>query len=105
MHFKWKPDKQDERTSSPPAEAVSGRNPTASRTISGDKVHVKDVSSQQQTNRIQGRDVTEDLIRRVGAAIDDWARINGLSVLPRHIIFQQALSILNAVDRNITPKN
>jgi hypothetical protein len=34
-------------------------------------------------------------------AIDEWARANGLSSLPRHIVFEQALAILNAIDRNI----
>lgn len=42
----------------------------------------------------------DDLVRRVMAAIDEWARANGLSALPRHIFFQQALSVLNAIDRN-----
>jgi hypothetical protein len=40
----------------------------------------------------------------VVAAIDEWAAANGLNAIPRNIIFQQALSILNAVDRNLTPK-
>jgi len=50
------------------------------------------------------RDVTEDLVRRVVAAIDEWAFANDLNTMPRNVVFQQALSILNAVDRNLTPK-
>jgi hypothetical protein len=43
--------------------------------------------------------VADDLMRRVISAIDDWIIANGLDALPRHIAFQQALSILNALDR------
>jgi hypothetical protein len=53
-----------------------------------------------QIMQIKGDAAANDLIRRVIKAIDDWARANGLNALPRHIIFEQALSILNAIDRN-----
>jgi len=72
-----------------------------------DAGNVTPVSTTQETQtpslleiRREDRDVTDDLVRRVLTAIDEWARINGLNALPRRIIFQQALSILNAVDRN-----
>jgi hypothetical protein len=44
--------------------------------------------------------IAADLIRRVLAAIDGWKRDNNLSALPPRIAFEQALSILNALDRN-----
>ena len=53
-----------------------------------------------QIMQIKGDAAANDLIRRVIKAIDDWARANGLDALPRHIVFEQALSILNAIDRN-----
>ena len=47
-----------------------------------------------------GDPMADDLIRRVMAAIDGWIRANGLTALPPHIAFEQALSILNAMDRS-----
>lgn len=44
--------------------------------------------------------ISADLIRRVLAAIDGWKRDNNLNSLPPRIAFEQALSILNALDRN-----
>jgi hypothetical protein len=41
-------------------------------------------------------------MRRVGTAIEDWATANDLRSVPRHIIFEQAMSILNAMDRSMT---
>lgn len=46
--------------------------------------------------------LAEDLMRRVGTAIEDWATANDLRSVPRHIIFEQAMSILNAMDRSMT---
>lgn len=45
--------------------------------------------------------MVEDLIALVGQAIDEWAGIHHLENLPPKIIFQQALSILNAIDKII----
>lgn len=39
-----------------------------------------------------------DLMRLVGAAIDEWANLYGMNNLPKKIIFQQALTILNAMN-------
>jgi hypothetical protein len=44
--------------------------------------------------------LADDLIRRVLAAIEGWTKANGLTALPAHIAFEQALSILNAMDRS-----
>lgn len=57
--------------------------------------------SVMQSSRANDDAIANDLIRRVGFAIDDWAHSNGLTALPKQIIFEQALSILNAIDRNI----
>ena len=42
--------------------------------------------------------ITQDLMRLVGAAIDEWANLYGMNNLPKKIIFQQALTILNAMN-------
>lgn len=49
--------------------------------------------------------VADDLVRRVIQAIDGWIIDNGLEKLPRQIAFQQALSILNALDRTYSGKD
>lgn len=64
----------------------------------------KSSSDVQQTAVVPGGTrqdpLADDLIVRVLKAMEDWARANGLSSLPRHIVFEQALSILNAMDRS-----
>lgn len=60
-----------------------------------------------QTNRPQAATaasdpLADDLMRRVFRAIDSWIADNHLDTLPRHLAFQQALSILNALDRTTT---
>jgi hypothetical protein len=58
-------------------------------------VNVRNAAPRQQSSD----PVADDLMRRVVKAIDDWIIDNGLTALPRNIAFQQALSILNALDR------
>jgi len=41
--------------------------------------------------------LADDLIRRIVAAIDEWSAANNLSNLPRKIVFEQALAIMNAL--------
>jgi hypothetical protein len=55
--------------------------------------------------QIQDDAVANDLVRRVMKAIDDWSHANGADAVPRHIIFEQALSILNAIDRNLPARD
>lgn len=55
--------------------------------------------------QIQDDALANDLVRRVMKAIDDWAHANGADAVPRHIIFEQALSILNAIDRNLPERD
>lgn len=43
-------------------------------------------------------DVSADLMRLIGKALDEWAEMYHMQNLPKRIIFQQALSILNTVD-------
>ena len=38
----------------------------------------------------------QDLMVLVGKAIDEWAAMYGMSDLPKHIIFKQALGIMEA---------
>jgi hypothetical protein len=47
----------------------------------------------------------DDLIRRVMITIDEWAAANGLSNLPRKVIFEQALSIMTALYENSSSGN
>jgi len=42
----------------------------------------------------------DDLIHRVIVTIDEWAAANGLSGLPRKVIFEQALAIMTALYEN-----
>ena len=42
--------------------------------------------------------MAQDLMRLVGSAIDEWANLYGMNNLPKKIIFQQALAILNAME-------
>ena len=59
------------------------------------------VQSKQASPNPASRDpLANDLILRVMKAIDDWARANKLTSLPRRVAFEQALSILNALDRS-----
>ena len=44
-----------------------------------------------------GVPLADDLIRRIVVAIDEWAADNNLSSLPRKIVFEQALSIMNTL--------
>jgi hypothetical protein len=55
--------------------------------------------------QIKNDSVANDLVRRVMKAIDEWAQANGADAVPRHIIFEQALSILNAIDRNFPARD
>ena len=58
-----------------------------------------------QIPQIKNDPVANDLVRRVMKAIDEWAQVNGAGAVPRHIIFEQALSILNAIDRNLPARD
>lgn len=44
-------------------------------------------------------EMAQDLMRLVGDAIDEWANLYGMNNLPKKIIFQQALTILNAMNK------
>ncbi|HEY1915850.1 MAG TPA: hypothetical protein VGH27_09770 [Streptosporangiaceae bacterium] len=41
--------------------------------------------------------LAEDLISRIVAAIDEWAKANKLNNLPRKVIFEQALAIMTSL--------
>ena len=43
--------------------------------------------------------MTQDLMRLVGSAIEEWARLYGMENLTKKIIFQQALTILNSMNK------
>jgi hypothetical protein len=43
--------------------------------------------------------MTRDLMLRIGRAIDEWALVNGLSNMPKDIIFEQALMAMNEMYR------
>lgn len=50
-------------------------------------------------------DKARDLMILVGKAIDYWAKMYGLEDLPKHIIFKQALGIMNAWNNIYKPKD
>lgn len=43
--------------------------------------------------------MAQDLMRLVGSAIEEWAKIYEMDKLPKKIVFQQALTILNAMNK------
>ena len=55
-------------------------------------------SVQTEMSQAESDKMTQDLMRLVGAAIDEWANLYGMNNLPKKIIFQQALTILNAMN-------
>ena len=85
-----------------------GRGPPAAdaATVPGRAVtpravaHIAGAPEATRPGAPSGDPMANDLIRRVMAAIDGWIRANGLTALPPHIAFEQALSILNAMDRS-----
>lgn len=44
-------------------------------------------------------DMTQDLMRLIGSAIEEWSKMYHLENLPKQIVFQQALSALNAMNK------
>jgi hypothetical protein len=68
---------------------------------------VKPTACQAPMPNLKGQDdaVANDLVRRVIQAMDGWVKANGLDAVPRHIIFEQVLSILNAMDRNLPARD
>lgn len=51
------------------------------------------------------RNISQDLMSLVGKAIDEWARLYHMENLPQKIVFQQALTILNAMDELFFDEN
>ena len=50
-------------------------------------------------------DKARDLMILVGKAIDYWAKMYSLEDLPKHILFKQALGIMNAWNNIYKPKD
>ncbi len=50
-------------------------------------------------SKLSEEGMTQDLMRLVGNAIEEWAKIYQMDNLPKKIIFQQALTILNAMNK------
>lgn len=46
-------------------------------------------------------DMAKDLMALIGQAIDEWANQYHMQNLPNHIVFEQALAIMNAWDAAI----
>jgi len=60
-------------------------------------------TEERTTGTSHSAPLADDLIRRVILATKSWATANGMSNLPDAVIFEQALSILNSVNRNAPP--
>jgi hypothetical protein len=62
---------------------------------------IDEIISDTKTEKLQveNSDMAQDLMRLVGGAIDEWAKLYGMDNLPKKIIFQQALTILNAMNK------
>ncbi len=48
---------------------------------------------------IEDDDIAKDLIILVGTAIDQWAKKHKMENIPKKIIFNQALTILNGIEQ------
>jgi hypothetical protein len=42
-------------------------------------------------------DIAADLMRRLGVAIDEWARVHRLQTLPKDLVLRQIASVLKAM--------
>lgn len=51
-----------------------------------------------QTN-LYDNDIAKDLMYMVGISIEEWAKKYNMEKLPKRIVFQQALSIMNSVKK------
>ena len=60
-------------------------------------VNQKEKNEKLTNNVIIHDDMVKDLLMLVGQAIEVWADKYCLSDLPKHIIFNQALSIINTL--------
>lgn len=57
--------------------------------------HSGDEAKTDNQENVQNDDMARNLMVLVGKAIDEWAFNYGMNNLPRHIVFKQALSIMN----------
>lgn len=80
------------------------------------QMHVKFTSENECTHPLishasssststEEHNISQDLMSLVGKAIDEWAKLYHMENLPRKIVFQQALTILNAMDELFFDKN
>ena len=95
-------DQQKPRQGEKPPPSVEDAVP---RSLEVHKPAAIEASATEDANDVADDSLAADLIRRVEKAIDEWARANELGSLPHKIIFQQALSILNALDRSYSDLN
>ena len=51
----------------------------------------------RRTLQPSGTDPTEDLMRRVFVAIDEWAEAHGMASMPKDVLLTQVASILTAM--------
>lgn len=63
----------------------------------------KDVENEFEKHdyEIEDERMAQDLMKLIGKAIDQWAEQYEMNDLPKHIVFKQALGIMQAWDRPI----
>lgn len=89
MQFKTTPDS---------ISIVPDSNPHSSQNR---HIETGDLPSNISTANEFSGDMTQDLMRLIGTAIEDWSKMYNLENLPKKIVFQQALSAMNAMNKII----
>lgn len=74
---------------------------TDSTRINGDSLNHEFTpnSTSQNNTAFDYDDSAKDLMYMVGTSIEEWAKKYGMENLPKKVIFHQALSIMNSIEK------
>lgn len=84
------------KTSHDSMNTVPNINPHSSQNR---HIEIGDLPSNISTANEFSGDMAQDLMRLIGTAIEDWSNMYNLENLPKKIVFQQALSAMNAMNK------
>lgn len=73
---------------------------TSEHEVPKDKLLIPRPSKSRAKSEFETSHKAKDLMILVGKAIDEWARIYDMQDLPNEFIFEQALAIMNSVNRS-----
>lgn len=57
------------------------------------------VENEQEISYNEAKQMSEDLMRCMGEAIDKWSALYGLESMPKNMVFNKVLTIMNAWDK------